>query len=196
MQTIGITGGIGSGKSVISHLLRLMNTPVYDSDFEAKRLYETDAELAGKMKMRFGEDIYYNGKNKLNRTRLAEIIFKDPHALADTNALVHPAVTRHFEEWRHEQALQGYSLVAVESAILFESPLYPLVDSVWVVTAPEEQRLERAAKRDGVSSGAVAERIGRQMAQEEMIRRADAVISNDGSELLIPRIAGLLKQFR
>lgn len=191
---IGITGGIGSGKSVVSRVLKLMDIPVYDCDTEAKLLYEIDEELARKMKARFGEDIYYNGKNKLNREKLARYIFSDPQALADTNAMVHPAVQAHFGAWCHERQREGYHRVGIESAILFQAGLESLVYTVWAVTAPDSLRLQRAALRDKTDVETIEARLQRQMPQDEVARRADAVINNAPTELILPQIEELIRQ--
>lgn len=187
MKRIGITGGIGSGKSVVSNLLRVMGYPVYDTDSEARRLMNSQPELQAQLSDAFGADIYTDGV--LNRPLLASRTFGNPGQVARLNAIVHPAVRHDFEQWAcKRQEPVGF----VESAILYESHFDRLVDEVWLVTAPEALRIERVLQRSGLSADEVRRRIASQMSDEERRRRATHVIVNDGCESLIATVLSLL----
>lgn len=173
MIKVGITGGIGSGKSTVCRLFARRGVPVYDSDREAKRLMAEDVSLQQAIMARFGTSAYVNGV--LDRKYLAERVFGNPQALAALNALVHPAVVRDFAKWTEWQ--EG-DYVILESAILFEAGLESMVDRIIAVLAPEELRVERACRRDGTSEEAVRRRIAVQMSDDELRRRADYTIVN------------------
>lgn len=187
MKRIGITGGIGSGKSVVSNLLRVMGYPVYDTDTEARRLMNSQFELKAQLIEAFGADIYAGGV--LNRSLLASRTFGNPKQIARLNAIVHPAVQHDFERWVFERReTTGF----VESAILYESHFDRLVDEVWLVTAPEALRIERVQQRSGLSVSEIRRRIAAQMSEEEKSRRATHIINNDDSKSLIATVLSLL----
>jgi len=190
MTTIGITGGIGSGKSTLSRLLETSGVPVYIADTEAKKLMNTSPDIKGKLIQKFGEAIY--SEYGLNREKLASLIFCDPEAVAYVNSIVHPAVRADFIEWA-EYSL--YPLIAVESAILFESRLDALVDFTVTVSAPLEIRMERILQRDRLSEKEITDRIANQMPEEEKIDRSDFVIINDDYHALIPQAEALINLF-
>ncbi|MEG1615891.1 MAG: dephospho-CoA kinase [Bacteroidales bacterium] len=183
MIKIGLTGGIGAGKSVVSELLRVMGYPVFDTDREAKRLMNESEELRTQLINLFGEETYT--ATGLNRPYLASLIFNDPCALAQMNRLVHPLVRRRFEAWA---AAQESERVFLESAILFESDFHKMLDEIWSVSAPESLRTARVMSRDGVSADRVKERLSAQLPQEKKDEMAHHVIFNDGSKPLIPQI--------
>lgn len=187
MKRIGITGGIGSGKSVVSHLLRVMGYPVYDTDSEARRLMTSQPELMARLSEAFGADIYADGR--LNRPLLASRTFGNPGQVARLNAIVHPAVRHDFDRWARERS---EAVGFVESAILYESQFDRLVDEVWLVTAPEALRIERVQQRSGLSADEVRRRMAAQMSDEERSRRATHIICNDGSESLVATVLSLL----
>lgn len=191
MKRIGITGGIGSGKSVISNLLRVMGYRVYDTDSEARRLMNTLPQLKAQLGQTFGDDIYADGK--LDRPLLASRVFGYPEQIARLNALVHPAVREDFDRW--SQGVRG-EVCFVESAILYESHLDRLVDEVWLVTAPESLRIERVQQRSGLSADEVKRRMAAQLGEEEKCRQATHVICNDGRESLIATVLSLLNRSR
>lgn len=194
--TLGITGGIGSGKSVLCRMLSALDIPVYDTDERAKALYTTDHQLRQAIIQRFGEGIY-TASGGIDRAKLAAIIFSDAEALAAVEALVHPAVRRDIARWKSLMYHQGYQLCALESALLLSSPpLAALTDYTVVVCAPEQVRAQRAAARDGVSLQSIQTRMQRQMTQEQMIERADTVIINDGQTPLLPQLDRLLSDIR
>ena len=182
-KRVGITGGIGSGKSTVCRVLETMGFPVYYSDDEAKRLMHEDQELIADIKAAFGDQAYRD--EKLNRPFIAEIIFREPDKKDALNHLVHPKVRADFARWSENQES---GLVFQESALLFETGGYKLLDKTLLVTAPEEIRVERVSMRDNSSPEAVKARIRSQMSDEEKIPLADFVIRNDGRELVIPQI--------
>ncbi len=194
MTCVGITGGIGSGKSLVSTIFRAYGYAVYDSDYEAKQIYERDEELKAQLIAEWGCELYNTADGRLNRKRLAEIIFSSDEARARVNQLVHPAVARHFLQWREALALEN-KLCFVESAILLQCELQELVDAILLVSAEENLRLERAVQRDKVSVEAIKQRIRSQLSDEEMRKKADFVIFNDRNQALIPQINNFLGRF-
>lgn len=188
---IGVTGGIGSGKSVVCRMFALLGVPVYDSDREAKRLMGEDLRLREGIVTRFGAACYRDGV--LDRAYLAGRVFGDAQALADLNALVHPVVRRDFRQWA---ARQQVPYVIVESAVLFESGLDRDVDRIVTVSAPEELRIRRAVRRDGSTPEAVSRRVRAQLGDAERERRADAVVRNDDVQSVWPQVLALDGQFR
>ncbi|MCD7973284.1 MAG: dephospho-CoA kinase [Candidatus Azobacteroides sp.] len=180
MIKIGITGGIGSGKTVVSRLLEVMNIPVYYADTEAKRLTESSPLIKEKLTALFGKEIYKNGF--LNKALLASLIFNDKEALSQTNTIIHPEVATDFERWATEQ---NSPVVAIEAAILFESGFDKKTDLVITVSAPLPLRLFRIMQRDGLSEARILERMGNQLPEEEKIRKADFVILNDEKQSVI-----------
>lgn len=173
MYKVGITGGIGSGKSSVCKMLALRGVPIYDSDSRAKQLMVTDAELVRLVSQRFGADVYVDGM--LNRQVLAARVFTDKVALAELNSMVHPAVMRDFERWAAEQQT---AYVVMESAIIFEAGLDDKLDAVVAVMAPRSLRLERAMQRDGATREQIEERMRTQLSDDELARRAKYAIVN------------------
>lgn len=173
MMKVGITGGIGSGKSTVCRLFAQKGIAVYDSDAAAKRLMQEDGVLRRQLAGRFGEGTFRDGV--LDRAYLAGIVFADPQALADLNALVHPVVMRDFDAWA---ARQEGSYVILESAILFEAGLEGCVDKTVAVLAPRELRIERTCRRDGCGADQVVRRIAAQLDDDALSARADYVVVN------------------
>lgn len=193
MKTIGITGGIGSGKSFVCNILKHLGYSVYDSDRRAKELYDEDDTLRQELIRLWGAELYDEVTNKLQRQRLAQIIFSDSKALEQINALVHPKVRADFERWREQRAQHDDTLVFIESALIVGSPLEQKIDLLWAIVASETTRIGRAMVRDNVSEDAVRARMQHQILQSRLIELADWVINNDtDSILLLPQIqAGL-----
>jgi len=192
MMKVGITGGIGSGKSTVCRLFAQRGIAVYDSDSEAKRLMSDDADLRSAVIARFGADTYSDGR--IDRARLAACVFSDTRALADLNALVHPVVIRDFAAWAERQ--EG-PYVILESAILFESGLQGSVDRSIAVLAPVELRIQRACRRDGCDEARIRERIAAQMTDDDLCRLADYTMVNILETDLEPSVAyfdGLFRQ--
>lgn len=187
MIKIGITGGIGSGKSVVATLLALSGVPVYIADEESKRLTATSPVIRRKLTALLGEAIYT--PDGLDKRRLAACIFQDPHCLQQVNAIIHPEVNRHFQAWA--AGLQS-PYCAIESAILFESGFDRVVDVRLMVYAPLEMRIRRALTRDRVSREEVLRRIGNQMSDDIKKERCEYVIYNDDIRALIPQVGTFL----
>ena len=194
-RLIAITGGIGSGKSVVSQLLRIMGYTVYDCDERAKWVMTNDEQLRSELCALFGPDTYLLTSNdtwELNKPYISSIIFSNEDALAKMNACVHPAVWRDLQT---QLAATPYDRFFFESAILYESGFDHLSspDEVWAVSAPLELRIHRAMQRDNVSREKILSRIASQMPQEEKDRRADHTIINDDSLSLIKQVRELLR---
>lgn len=191
MIRVGITGGIGSGKSTVCRLFAQRGVAVYDSDAAAKRLMHDDAALRERIAARFGVSAYRDGE--LDRTYLAGQVFGHPDALADLNAIVHPAVIADFEAWTRRQ--QG-DYVVLESAILFEAGLERHVDRTVAVLAPLDLRIERTCRRDGCTADAVRRRIESQLDDDTLCARADYTIVNILESDLAPAVGELDRRFR
>lgn len=183
---VGITGGIGAGKSLVSKIFRCLGIPVYDADSRAKYLMTTDGILLSEIKKEFGE-LSVNPDGSLNRAYLSKAVFSDPGRLSVLNSLVHPRVAVDYKQWAGEQ--QGYPYLLKEAALLYESGSADSLDFVIVVSAPEPLRIKRVLQRDvHRSENQVKNIIARQMADEAKLRRADAIITNDESTLVIPQV--------
>lgn len=188
MIKVGLTGGIGSGKSYIANIFSHLGVPIYYADVEAKKLYDNDDDLLQQVRKQFGNSII--GKNNmLDRKALAAIVFSNPSALAILNTLVHPALQRHFEKWLLQYKHSAY--VIQEAAILFESGFDKLMDKIAVVTAPNTLRIQRVVKRDGITPDEVEQRMKHQLPQEELTARADFVITADGKQPLLPQVLSI-----
>lgn len=187
MIKIGITGGIGSGKSVVASLFQLLGVPVYIADEESKRLTNQSMTIRRQLIAHYGEAIYT--AEGLNKPLLAAKIFQDPAQRRIVNGIIHPEVKHHFEAWA---AQQETPLCAIESAILFESGFDQVVDTHLMVYAPKALRIERATTRDAASREAIQQRIESQMADEEKRELADHLIYNDNQQPLIPQVTELI----
>ena len=185
MLQVGITGGIGSGKSTVCKIFETLGIPVYYSDDRAKWLMVHDPELVQGIKNLLGEGAY-TPDGALDRAYVAQQIFNDKEKLSGINGLVHPAVARDGYQWHHSQKEVPYTLK--EAALIFESGSYRLLDKVITVFAPKELRLERVMQRDGSDRAAVESRMNKQMPEEEKLQLADFVIYNDGSRSLIEQV--------
>ena len=188
-MVLGVTGGIGSGKSTVCEIFKTFGIPVYDSDARAKALMSSNPNLINSIQSSFGEEAYVDGES--NRAYLAEIVFSDKGALERLNALVHPAVGRDFDEWADQQTSD---ILIKEAAILIESGAYKQCDKILVVTCPEELRIERVMKRDGAIREQVTVRISKQLSDEERMTYADFEIDNSGTEMLIPQVEKLINK--
>lgn len=190
-NTIGITGGIGSGKSMVSQILRTMGFFVYDSDFWAKELVKTDPDIRSQLLAEFGDEAYIHGE--YNRAFIAQLVFRDPELLGKLNAIIHPKVKQHFQQWMKKHA--HASFVFKESALIYSHNLDKDLMDVWVVTAPKSVRLERVMMRDGVSAEAVEKRMQNQMPQSAMEAKGGKVLKNDSKSALIPQILNILEGY-
>ncbi len=184
MYKVGITGGIGSGKTTAAKVFEELGVPVYYADDEAKKLTNTSAEIKEALVELIGEDVYIKGE--LNRKLLASKIFSDKVLLEKVNAIIHPAVAKHFEEWVSNQ---NSVYVLKEAAILFESGSYKQLDAIVLVSADEDMRIERVTQRDGSTREEVKRRMANQWSEEQKIALADYIIKNNASkELLVNQI--------
>jgi dephospho-CoA kinase len=191
MKVVGITGGIGSGKTTACKIFEQLNVPVYYADIRAKQLMLHNEQLRSKMIQAFGEKAYSNGN--LNREYLAKVVFSSKEKLSVLNGLVHPAVRADFDAWLEEHESAKY--VLKEAAILFESGAYHNVDVTVLVIAPKEVLIDRVTQRDGSTREEVVKRMNNQWTQERKVKLADHVINNDGTELLIPQVLELHRKF-
>lgn len=188
MIKVGITGGIGSGKSIVSELFRLHGVPVLDADKEAKLLNDNSPRIKEGLTRYFGAELYEKGN--LDRAKLAALIFQDKQNLKLANSIIHPVLAERFIEWSRE--LENHPIVAIDAAVLFEAKFERYVDQVVTVFAPVEERLQRVTRRDGIERGQVVARMEHQIPEEEKIRMADHVIYNDGHHSLVQQVAELL----
>jgi dephospho-CoA kinase len=183
MLKIGITGGIGSGKSTVARIFEVLGIPVYYADTEAKRLMETDPQIRAGIEAAFGTQIYVDGK--LQRSLLAEQVFADASKLATLNAIVHPVTILHAKAWMESQQAP---YVMKEAALIFESGAQADLDLVLGISAPQALRIHRVMKRDQVSREEVLARIDKQMDESIKMKLCDAVILNNDLEPLIPQV--------
>jgi dephospho-CoA kinase len=187
---IGLTGGIGSGKSVVSHLLKTMGIPVYIADDESKRITSTDSLIKQQLINLLGQGVYINGV--LNKNLLAAYIFSDAEHAKIVNEIIHPRVKEDFVKWVDKNS--KYPVVAIESAILIEAGFTDEVDIVAMVYAPMDLRLQRLALRDSSSSKEqILKRIQSQMDDEKKKALADIIIVNDEQIPVIPQVIELVK---
>ena len=180
---LGITGGIGSGKTSVCKVFEVLGIGVFSADREAQRIMDNDQDIINGINVVAGKDLYINGS--LNRTELASIIFKDKNILMKVNSLIHPAVFENFKKWT---LMQSSPYVIIEAAILFESGGTEFVDRIATVVAPVEQRIKRVVLRNKLSQEQVMERMRNQMDDEERIRQSDFIISNSENDMIIPSI--------
>ncbi len=192
MLKVGITGGIGSGKSTICKFFELLGVPVYIADSEAKALMNSSPLIRNQLVHIFGREIYLAGP-ELDRKKLAQQIFQSPELLKKVNSIVHPPVRKHFLSWLDKQ---NSCYVVYEAAILFESGFYSMMDFNILVTAPEAERIQRIMNREDTTMEDVTRRIARQWPDQEKMKMADYVIRNNNEELIIPQLIELDKKFR
>jgi dephospho-CoA kinase len=192
MIKVGITGGIGSGKSLICQVFSRLRVPVYYADIEARLLMDFDPEIQHDLKAILGAAFYDQGI--LNRNRMASAIFSDKSLLDRVNKLIHPRVAAHFSGWCERHA--GIPYVIQESAILFESNAYRNFEKVITVIAPEEIRIQRVITRKNMTPEKVAAILRNQLPEEEKMRFSHHLIVNDGTELVIPQVLKLHNIFK
>jgi dephospho-CoA kinase len=185
---VGLTGGIGSGKSVVAKVFETLGVPVYYADEAAKRVMSENASLRKDLVKYFGEEAYVN--NDLNRKFISAQVFNNPEKLKVLNSLVHPVTLADADEWI---SLQTAPYVIKEAALIFESDAWKHLDKFIGVSAPFELRMQRAMQRDRVSAQQVQDRMDRQMNEDEKMKRCDYVIVNDETQLVIPQVLALHK---
>ncbi len=192
MKKIGITGGIGSGKTTVCKIFETLHIPIYYADDRAKWLMVNDLALINGIKSIFGEDAYLPD-NTLNRKYISDIVFQNQAKLTALNELVHPAVFEDGEKWFAVQKNAPYTLK--EAALLVESNSFKQLDALIVVTAPLETRIERVMLRDKAKKEDVEARIAKQLPEDEKLKYADFVIVNDGERLLLPQVMAIHSKF-
>lgn len=190
MLKIGITGGIGSGKTTVCKVFELLRIPVFYADDVAKDLMVTDEILINQIKKTFGTESYFND-HQLNRKYIADKVFSNPESLAKLNSFVHPAVFKAMDDWSSKQKAP---FVLKEAALLFESNSYLQNDYNILVSSPIELRLKRVMQRDQVSKEKVMERINNQYPEEKKVKLADFFIQNNEGEMIIPQVLKLYQQ--
>jgi dephospho-CoA kinase len=186
MLRVGLTGGIGSGKSTVAKVFAVLGIPVYHADERARALMETDAALRSALTARFGQGIYRDGR--LDRAALADIIFNNEQARQAVNAIVHPAVRADFDRWVGEQEAP---YVIMEAALLAENEGWKRFDQVITVSCPEPERIRRVMARDGVTEEQVRARMRHQATEEDRAAIAQHAIRNAGDELVIPQVLSI-----
>ena len=192
MLKVGVTGGIGSGKTTVCKVFELLGIPVFYADDVAKSIMHTDQVLKTAILNTFGERAY-NKEGTLNRSYISSLVFNNKPELEKLNSLVHPAVFRAFDNWLLQQKDAPY--VIKEAALLFESDSYKMCDESILVIAPTETKISRVKLRDGISDEDVKLRMIRQFSDEVKIKFADHILNNDEKQLIIPKIIQLHQQF-
>ena len=195
MLKIGLTGGIGSGKTTAAKVFEVLDIPVYYADDAAKRLMNEDEELKEKIQEQFGEAIYTSGE--LNKKQLADIVFNAPEKLQLLNSIVHPATIKDAEKWMQEHAVSGGNTTPYcikEAALIFESGAHEHLDYVIAVSAPAPLRIQRTMLRDGIIREEVIARMDKQMDETIKMKLCDFVLSNDEQKMLLPQILELHKK--
>lgn len=186
---IGLTGGIGSGKSTIAEIFTTLKIPVFNSDLEAKKLY-SHPEVKQQIIKHFGN--VYNEQHQLDKKALANIVFNDEDKLQQLNNIIHPAVKKLFETWVNKN--NHAPILIKEAAILIESGAAKQVNKIIVITAPKEERIRRVMQRDNVSEKEVVVRMNKQLPEEKLIAQADFIIKNDNKQLVIPQVLNIVKE--
>ncbi|MDB5198295.1 MAG: Dephospho-CoA kinase [Chitinophagaceae bacterium] len=190
MLKIGLTGGLGSGKSTVAHIFEVLGIPVYYADAASKRIMNDDEKVKEAVQKAFGKEVYPEGK--LDRKYLAEVVFKDKKKLELLNSIVHPATLLDAAEWMNKQT----SLYTIkEAALIFESGSHQSLDYIIGVKAPLPLRLQRAMKRDNISKDEAMARISKQLNEEIKMRLCDFIIVNDEQQMVIPQVLELHQKF-
>lgn len=187
MRVVGITGGIGSGKSTVSSLFSILGVPTYVADDRSKYLLANDMGLKYRLKKAFGDGIFCKG-DEVDKKKFASIIFSDDNKLALANSIIHPCVEADFSKWIEEKSNMGYRVVAIETAILFEAGFNKFTTDTVLVYASPDIRLKRVVVRDKIADKQVLERMRAQAPDEQKAQRVDELIFNDGSCSLIAQV--------
>lgn len=183
MLRIGLTGGIGSGKSTVCNLFKCLEVPVFNADEAGRHLLAEDKNVINRIQNIFGKEIMEGGKP--DRKKIAEIVFNDAEKLAQLNSIIHPLVRKNFNEWT---ALQTFSYVIDEAAILFETGIYKELDFTILVTAPEQLRISRVMLRDNMDEASIKKRMKNQWSDDKKVKIADFIIINDDLHSLLPQV--------
>lgn len=190
MLRIGLTGGLGSGKSTVAHIFEVLSIPVYYADVSSKRLMNENEKLKSAVQNAFGEDVFPGGI--LDRKKLAEIVFNDQNKLEQLNSIIHPATLQDAADWIKKQTAP---YIIKEAALIFESGSHQLLDYVIGVKSPLSLRLQRAMKRDNISRDEAMARINKQINEEIKMRLCDFIIVNDEQQMVIPQVLELHQKF-
>lgn len=193
MLKIGITGSIGSGKSIVCKIFEQLGVPIYNADLRAKILMVSNAEIIEKVKLLFGDESYTE-TGELNRKHLSDIAFNNKDLLTQLNQIVHPIVFKDFENWLIEKEQLNNKYIIKEAALMFETDSYKKLDKFIVVTAPMELRISRTMQRDSILKEQVLSRMNNQMSQEEKLAKADYEIINNEQTSLIEQVFSLHQQ--
>jgi dephospho-CoA kinase len=194
MQKIGITGSIGSGKSIVCKIFEQLGVPIYNADERAKILMISNAEIIAKVKLLFGNESY-SETGELNRKHLSDIAFNNKNLLTQLNQIVHPIVFKDFDNWLLEKEQLNIKYILKEAALMFETDSYKKLDKFIVVTAPMELRISRTMQRDSILKEQVLSRMNNQLSQEEKLAKADYEIINNEQTSLIEQVFSLHQQF-
>ena len=188
---VGLTGGIGSGKSLIAKTIRSFGIPVYDSDFEAKKLMENNFSVKKQLLETFGSEVFVN--EKLNTNFIAQKVFSDKNLLEKINTIVHSTVFEHFAQWAKNQSSK---IVFMESAIIFENSLENCFDRTVSVISPQATKIQRVMQRSNMQRDEVEKRICSQFSNEILTQKSDFVITNNEKEALLPQIVNVLEKLQ
>jgi dephospho-CoA kinase len=183
---LGVTGGIGSGKTTVCKVFAVLGVPVFSADVEAKRIQDNDRVLQKKINSLAGKDLFVSGK--LDRSEMAKLIFSNKDLLEKVNSIVHPAVFKYFKEWA---AVQDSPYSVMEAAILFESGASRMMDRIATVVTPMEERIERLVRGNKFTREQITERVKNQIDDESRIKQSDYVIFNSENDMIIPAVLGI-----
>lgn len=189
MIKVGLTGNIGSGKSTIAKIFKTLEAPVFNADIEAKKLY-LEPHVLEKVEAIAGSQVL-DDQGNLNRQALAGVIFNDQEKLNAINNLIHPLVRKRYYEWLENNIQSPYTVM--EAAIMIEGGLYRQMDRLVIVSASEQVRLERVARRDGLEKKEISQRMQHQLKEEVLLQYADNIIDNNGEKLVIPQVLAIHK---
>lgn len=183
---LGVTGGIGSGKTTVCKVFTVLGIPVFSADIEAKRILDSNRDLQKKINALAGHDLFTSGQ--IDRPELARLIFNDKHLLEKVNSIIHPVVFRYFRKWT---TVQDSPYSVMEAAILFESGASRMMDKILTVVTPVGERIERLVRGNRLTREQVIERINNQIDDESRIKRSDFVVFNSENDMIIPAILGI-----
>ena len=190
-KVIGLTGGIGSGKTFVANIFIKLGIPVFNADQEAKNIMHKSLDLKKKIEIAFGHEVYQN--NQIQKKILSKLVFNNKNKLELLNSLVHPYVLDRFNEW----CLNNKSSIVIkESAILFESNTYKGCDKIICVNASEKNRISRVIKRDNVKKNHVQSIINSQMNQAQKIKKSDFIINNNDADLILPQVISIINRIK
>ncbi len=190
MIKVGLTGGMGSGKTMISSIFEILGIPVFQADLAARRLLEEDEEIRTSLISWYGEGVYQDGKP--DRSMIASIIFRQPAQLAKVNGIIHPKVYEEYQAWLNKLAPVPFSIH--EAAILFESGFNRYLDKTILVTAPEKIRIERIRLRDGLDETQIRQRMENQWSDDKKAPLADYLLNNEGCTAVIPQVIKIFEE--